>query len=56
MQAKEYMAEHRLMPQQVRYEQRQQELVDRRRSRTNQNEQRSLAARQREQQRRRNER
>lgn len=56
MQAKEYMTEHGLMPQQVRYEQRQEELVDRRRSRTNQNEQRSLAARQREQQRRRNER
>ena len=52
MQAKEYMTEHGLMPQQVRYEQRQEELVDRRRSRTNQNEQRSLAARQREQQRR----
>ena len=56
MQAKEYMTEHGLMPQQVRYEQRQEELVDRRRSRTNQNEQRSPAARQREQQRRRNER
>lgn len=56
MQTKEYMTEHRLMPQQVRYEQRQEELVGRRRSRANQDEQRSLAARQREQQRRRNER
>lgn len=56
MQAKGYMAEHRLMPQQVRYENRQEELVDRRRSRTSQEEQRSQAARQREQQRGRNQR
>ncbi|EHF02639.1 hypothetical protein HMPREF1008_00284 [Olsenella sp. oral taxon 809 str. F0356] len=56
MQAKGYMAEHKLMPQQVRYENRQEELVDRRRSRTSQEDQRSQAARQREQQRRRNQR
>lgn len=56
IQARDYMAEHRLMPQQVRYENRQEELVDKRRSRTSQEEQRSQAARQREQQRRRNQR
>ena len=56
MQAKGYMAEHRLMPQQVRYENRQEELVDRRRSRTSREEQRSQEARQREQQRRRKQR
>lgn len=46
MQARDYMTEHRLMPQRVRYEHNQEELVDRSRSRANQEEPREQAARQ----------
>lgn len=46
MKAREYMAEHRLMPQRVRYEHKQEDLVDRGRGRANQEERREQAPRQ----------